>query len=170
MLHKLVCAATRAYLARQRAFTVTILPRRRSMRDQRGVAVVEFALVLPLLLLLLFGIVEFGMILYDKAVITSASRAAARQGVAFGENAAGNPVYLPVTGTPGIQSIATGNLSTNLINFSTTATPTVTVTSCTASGTCTVGAGKVDGTSINPLATSVSNALTLTSSTTMSCE
>ncbi len=42
---------------------------------------VEFALVLPLLLLLLFGIMEGSIILYDKAVITNASREAARAGI-----------------------------------------------------------------------------------------
>ncbi|MBV2235282.1 MAG: pilus assembly protein [Sterolibacterium sp.] len=53
----------------------------------RGAAAVEFALVLPLLLLLLFGIIEFSIALYDKALITNASREAARYGVvAAGES------------------------------------------------------------------------------------
>lgn len=53
----------------------------------RGAAAVEFALVLPLLLLLLFGIIEFSIALYDKALITNASREAARYGVvAMGES------------------------------------------------------------------------------------
>ena len=34
--------------------------RRRSAADERGVALVEFALVLPLILLLLFGMIDFG--------------------------------------------------------------------------------------------------------------
>jgi len=50
---------------------------------ERGVAVVEFALVLPLLVLLLFGIVEFSLILYDKAIITNASREGARTGILY---------------------------------------------------------------------------------------
>lgn len=48
-----------------------------------GAAAVEFALVLPLLLLVVFGIAEFGFALYDKAVITNASREAARFGIVF---------------------------------------------------------------------------------------
>jgi len=48
---------------------------------QAGIAAVEFALVLPLLLLILFGIVEFGVAFYDQAVITNASREGARAGV-----------------------------------------------------------------------------------------
>jgi Flp pilus assembly protein TadG len=55
--------------------------------DERGVSAVEFALLLPLLLLILFGIIEFGLILYDKAVITNASREVARAAIALGTNA-----------------------------------------------------------------------------------
>ncbi len=39
---------------------------------------VEFAIVAPLLFVLLFGIIEFGVMLYDQAVITNASREGAR--------------------------------------------------------------------------------------------
>jgi Flp pilus assembly protein TadG len=52
-----------------------------SFENQRGAALVEFAIVLPLLLLLVFGIIEFGFLLYDQAVITNASREGARKGV-----------------------------------------------------------------------------------------
>ncbi len=48
---------------------------------QRGVAVVEFALILPILLVLLVGIVDVSLALYDKAVITNASREGARAGI-----------------------------------------------------------------------------------------
>jgi hypothetical protein len=51
------------------------------IRDQNGGAVVEFALILPLLILLLFGIVEFGLLLYNKQIITNASREGARAGI-----------------------------------------------------------------------------------------
>jgi Flp pilus assembly protein TadG len=50
---------------------------------EKGVAAVEFALLLPLLLLVLFMIIEFSIILYNKAVITNASREGARYGVVF---------------------------------------------------------------------------------------
>lgn len=52
-----------------------------NIRRQTGTAAVEFALVLPLLLLIIFGIIEFSLALYDKALITNASREAARYGV-----------------------------------------------------------------------------------------
>ena len=48
---------------------------------QKGAAAVEFAIVLPLLLMLLFGIIEFSVILYDKAMITNASREGTRAGI-----------------------------------------------------------------------------------------
>jgi len=48
---------------------------------QSGQSVVEFALVLPLLLIILFGIIEFGICLYDKAIVTNASREGARHGI-----------------------------------------------------------------------------------------
>ena len=52
-----------------------------SRRQQRGAAVVEFALILPILLLLLLGTIEGSLALYDKAVITNASREGARAGI-----------------------------------------------------------------------------------------
>jgi Flp pilus assembly protein TadG len=50
-------------------------------RLQRGAATVEFALLLPLLLLLLIGSIDMSLALYDKAVITNASREGARAGI-----------------------------------------------------------------------------------------
>jgi len=50
-------------------------------RRQCGAAAVEFALVLPLLLATLMGMVEMGLALYDKSVITLASREGARAGI-----------------------------------------------------------------------------------------
>jgi TadE-like protein len=60
----------------------------------KGGAAVEFALILPVLILILFGIVEFSLIMYDKAVITNASREGARQGIIY---RADGGVYSPLT-------------------------------------------------------------------------
>ena len=51
------------------------------IRNRKGATMVEFAIVLPLLLMVLFAIVEFSIALYDKAVITNASREGARAGI-----------------------------------------------------------------------------------------
>ncbi len=56
-------------------------PRAMAQHRQRGTATVEFGLLLPVLLLIVSGIIEFGMALYDKAVITNASREGARAGI-----------------------------------------------------------------------------------------
>jgi hypothetical protein len=47
----------------------------------RGAATLELALALPVFLLLVFGLVEFGLVLYVKGMITAASREGARYGV-----------------------------------------------------------------------------------------
>ena len=48
---------------------------------QRGAAAVEFAVILPLLVVLVFGMIEFGIMFYNKAIITNASREGARAGI-----------------------------------------------------------------------------------------
>ncbi len=55
------------------------------MRSNKGGVAIEFAFVLPLLIILLFGIIEFGLIIYDKAIITNASREGARAGIVMAE-------------------------------------------------------------------------------------
>jgi Flp pilus assembly protein TadG len=51
------------------------------LKREDGTAAVEFAILLPLLMLILFGIIEFGFILYNVAVVTNASREGARYGI-----------------------------------------------------------------------------------------
>ena len=53
----------------------------RFSRGEKAVAAVELALILPILLIILFGMIEISTLLYDKAVITNASREAARAGI-----------------------------------------------------------------------------------------
>ena len=50
-------------------------------RDEKGNAIIEFALVLPLLLLVLFGITEFGRAIMVTNVLHTASREGARLAV-----------------------------------------------------------------------------------------
>ena len=53
-------------------------PRLRRDRDQRGAVVVEFALIVPLLLLIVFGILDFGYMLNRTTIVSNASRDGAR--------------------------------------------------------------------------------------------
>ena len=48
---------------------------------QKGAAAVEFGIILPFLVLLVFGTIEFGVMFYNKQVITNASREGARAAI-----------------------------------------------------------------------------------------
>ena len=51
------------------------------VRSQAGAELVEFALVLPMMLLVFGGIVDFGLLLQRQQVVTNAAREGARLGV-----------------------------------------------------------------------------------------
>lgn len=51
------------------------------LKGRKGQAVVEFAIVLPVLLLILCGIVDFGWIIGNKLLISYCSREGARYGI-----------------------------------------------------------------------------------------
>lgn len=55
--------------------------RRRGHARRRGSAVAEFAVVAPLLFLLLFGMFEFGRLVMVQQILTNASREGARRGI-----------------------------------------------------------------------------------------
>jgi len=52
--------------------------------NERGAVAAEFALLLPVLLTILFGIIEFGMIMYGRELVTNATREGARAGITQG--------------------------------------------------------------------------------------
>lgn len=56
-------------------------------KTEKGQAIVEMALILPILLMLLFGIIEFGRILNTYMIVTEISREAARKGAVGGTDA-----------------------------------------------------------------------------------
>ena len=53
----------------------------KKLRSESGASAVEFALLLPVLMMILFGIIEFGLALYRQAILTNASREGARLGI-----------------------------------------------------------------------------------------
>jgi len=55
--------------------------KRMSWRDEKGAAAVEFAVVAGLFLMIVFGIIEFGILMFDQHILTNASREGARAGV-----------------------------------------------------------------------------------------
>jgi Flp pilus assembly protein TadG len=84
----------------------------------RGAIALEFVLVLPFLLIVLFGIVDVSLLLCDKAIITNASREAARAGVV---------VRVPQLSATQISSVALNYMQNSLVTAGTPTTPTVTV-------------------------------------------
>ena len=106
------------------------------LRNEKGTSIVEFAIILPLLIILIFGMVEFSVLFYDKAVITNASREGARNGILFNADPNNNFDYLPLT-CGEIGTKVNDYASDYLITFGTRFDPTITcspVNGCTASG------------------------------------
>lgn len=56
-------------------------------RSERGAAAVEFALVMPILFMLIFGIIDFGYAINRSSMINNAARDAAREGSLNGTKA-----------------------------------------------------------------------------------
>lgn len=48
-------------------------------KSQGGAQILEFALLLPFLLMILFLIIDFGFLVYNQAILTNASREGARR-------------------------------------------------------------------------------------------
>jgi Flp pilus assembly protein TadG len=55
-------------------------------RLQKGAAAIELALVLPWLLLMIDGVAELGVLIYNQSVLVSGSSMAARAGIAGGSD------------------------------------------------------------------------------------
>lgn len=53
-------------------------------QNERGAVAAEFALLLPVFLTILIGIIEFGMIMYGREIVTNATREGARAGITQG--------------------------------------------------------------------------------------
>ena len=98
------------------------------MNNQKGASAVEFAIILPLLVMFILAIIEFGLLFYDKAVVTNATREAARAGIVFQPD--------PRVDTTEIESVVLNYCNNKLITFGSSTGPSVTVPSgpCAASG------------------------------------
>ncbi len=59
---------------------------------------VEFALVLPILMVIIFGLMEMGRLLLAYSSVTTATRQGARYGSTIGDNGSGTPRYLDCDG------------------------------------------------------------------------
>jgi Flp pilus assembly protein TadG len=88
-------------------------------KSQDGASAVEFAIILPVLVLLIFGIIEFSFAIYDKSMITQASREGARAGIVY---------KVPPVTDEEIINVVNTYLGNNLITFGVPAAAAVTVT------------------------------------------
>lgn len=91
-------------------------------KSQRGSTVAEFAVVAGLFFMIIFGIIEFGRLLYTHNALTDAARRGARYAVLHPENAPCvqnvviygetniNPVTCAPTGSPLINGLAPANV------------------------------------------------------------
>lgn len=76
---------------------------------EKGLALVEFALILPIVVLLVLGAITFTVALYNKAILTYASRQAVRAWV----------VTKPMMSKDSVQQAASALCRTQTINFGT---------------------------------------------------
>ncbi len=58
----------------------------KSLSNEKGQSLVEFAILLPILLLLLMGILEFGIMLNSFLTVNNSAREGARLGIVSGSN------------------------------------------------------------------------------------
>jgi Flp pilus assembly protein TadG len=56
------------------------MTKRFNFKNQQGQSMTEFALVLPILVFLLFGVIQFGIVFNNYITVTDAVRAGARKG------------------------------------------------------------------------------------------
>jgi len=105
-------------------------PAKKQRLVTKGTSAVEFALILPVLILILFGIIEFGVIMYDQQVITNAAREGARRGIVQAS---------PRISKEKIQEVVNIYASPYLISFSSSNPPLGVNVECDGTpGSCTV--------------------------------
>ena len=100
----------------------------RRLLGERGAAAVEFALVVPLLLVLLFGIVEFGKTLNTQATLSAAAREGARTMALANDAAAARAAVQNADGTLNLATSAISVSPGTCTGASTTQLVTVTIT------------------------------------------
>jgi Flp pilus assembly protein TadG len=100
------------------------------IKSEKGVSAVEFALIAPLLFVLTFGIIEFSILLFDKAVVTNASREGARAAIVYHVDGS---AYAPI-GTEEITDVVEQYTDQYLIDLGGTSIPIIETTYTSDSG------------------------------------
>ena len=87
----------------------------RARRGQHGAAAVEFALIVTPLLVLCFGMIQYGMYFYSAQVGSNTANAAARQ-LSVGNCQGSGALQSFVDGQLGAASTASANITTAFVN------------------------------------------------------
>ena len=98
------------------------------LKSEKGVSAIEFALIAPFLFFLSLGIVEFGVLLFDKAVVTNASREGARAAIVYNtRNEGNNTVYEPISRDDVMDVVTRYTENYHLISLGGPSDPVVTI-------------------------------------------
>ena len=100
--------------------------RTKHAQSQKGSVLVEFALILPVFLTLLFGVVTFSLALYNKTVLTMATREGARAGAMYVATAAANIAAANTAAANTATNTTKAVCQNKLISFGSSITPSVT--------------------------------------------
>ena len=87
-------------------------------RNESGATLVEFAILLPVFLLLVFGIVDWSRYMIGQNSVNSVARESARYGSAVGDNASGTPLYVDCTGIRDAGYVAAHTIRINRADIS----------------------------------------------------
>jgi len=98
-------------------------------RDRTGTGVIEFAIVLPVLLVLVLGLAQFGIIFYDYIIVANAAATGARQ---FSISATDKTAYTDTVNTIIASTSLTPALTTSNITLTVNGTACSTDASCNA--------------------------------------
>jgi len=88
--------------------------RRRLVQATHGAATVEAAIVMSLLLMILLGVLEFGLLFTAQYAITDAAREGARYGVIYKTDPNTGTRLPPISLSPSIEQTVTGILTNAL--------------------------------------------------------
>ena len=93
-------------------------------KSEKGAVAIEMAILLPLLILFLFGSIELGLLTYNKQIIANASREGARAGIV---------IQTPKLSASDIITIVEDYAEDHLVTFGSSNALTINVTNAGAS-------------------------------------
>ena len=80
-------------------------------KSEKGQSLVEFVLILPILIILILGVLEFGWMLNAKVTVNSAAREGARTRAALGFSSVYNSTYETAATNAILKALDTSNIT-----------------------------------------------------------